>query len=149
MVLTGCGGYQHREWGASAEPPAGSPLQQLRRGQSVRLVAGGVRRSALFARLRHDSLVMTLDGRETVLAVSSVDSLWVRQDQGLTGAVTGGLMVGALFAVGLARLSRQEGGDAKPAGLLMAGAAGFTIGSFIGGVLGSAGSAWRQLVPGT
>ena len=147
MVLTGCGGYQHPEWGTPAEPPAASPLHQLRRWQSIRLVVGGVSRSARFAGLRPDSLVITFDGRESVHALSMVDSLWVRQDEALAGALTGGLMLGALFAVGVARLGAQEGGDVPPAGLLMAGAAGFTIGSFIGGVLGSAAVEWRQLVP--
>lgn len=135
-----------------AEPA--TVLARLRTGQTLRVrLHDGQRLQARLASVASEPPILRLAGRVLPIPPSTVDSLWVQGHATRTGALVGGIVLGAgSFALGawlcssFDQYSECSGSDwVAVAGF---GLAGTGVGALLGAGLGSLVPKWRLAHPG-
>jgi hypothetical protein len=83
----------------------------LRPGQTVRvLLADGQRFEGRLVAVDSSPLVLRFEGSHPVVALTAIDSLWLRRHSTRSGALVGGILVGGA-SFGLATALCELGGD--------------------------------------
>ena len=125
----------------AAQSTLDNAIGRLRPGQRVRLHSQtGQRAEGRFSVYETDSSVVQLAMRDTTIRFAMVDSLWVRRSRAMTGALIGGVALGAPSALlwSSACSSDECGGLAA-----ILTAAGTGAGVLLGAVIGAASSRWQ------
>ena len=97
-----------------------------------------------------DHLVLSAEPKALRVAATTIDTLWTRGASGKTGAIVGGLVLGALgVAVGAAWAENSTEHDAAGAGevMLVTGGVGLAGGALLGGLIGLAIPKWHRQYP--
>src|SRR4051794_20597888 len=94
-----------------------------------------------------DHLVLSADPEPLRIAATTIDTLWTRGNSGVTGAIVGGLVLGALgAAVGAAY--PEESTDATRGEVMpFAVGVGLAGGALLGGLIGLAIPKWHRQYP--
>ncbi len=123
----------------------------LRPGQTVRVwQADGQRFEGRLVAVDSSPLVLRFAGSHPVVALTAIDSLWVRRHSTRHGAIVGGILVGGGMFAGAATLCTlggdRDGCNAWPfvaGATLVAGGVGALLGAGVGGLFPK----WKRVEP--
>ena len=113
----------------SAQTPLDTVLNRLRPGQTIRVSTRDQGRTEV-----------RFGSRD--LAVTSIDSLWVRGRSTVTGAIVGGLALGAVAAA-IVSGACEPGADCSGVEVPAAAAVGLVGGALVGALIGSTMPRWK------
>src|SRR6266699_3604880 len=123
----------------------------LRPGQTVRVcLADGQRFEGRLVAVDSSPLVLRFAGSHPVVALTAIDSLWVRRHSTRSGALVGGILVGGA-SFGLATALCELGGDRDgcnqwgfvAGATLVGGGVGALLGAGVGGLFPK----WKRIEP--
>jgi hypothetical protein len=139
-----------------SDPPTVASIVNLdgvHRGATMKVKTAGKTSEGKVSGIRGDSLWLSSNGSRIGISIQTVDSAWTRERQiakgAAIGAVTGGLLFGALLAAaanGMCDIPKCDSSESIGAGLL-GGIVGAAYGSVIGAGAGLLVKRWKRWVP--
>ncbi len=122
----------------------------LRPGQTVRVwLANGQRFEGRLVAVDSSPLVLRFVESHAVVALTAIDSLWVRRHSTRSGAIVGGILVGGVIFAGVATLCTLGGDGNCDSWSSVAGAAlvGGGVGALLGAGVGGLFPRWKRIEP--
>ncbi len=129
------------------EPTEAVDFGQIKPGKVIRVrTQDGPRLEGRFLRMTPETLILVSAEAERTVPIVSIDSLWVRGNAAKTGAIVGGVGLGALsfgFLAALCEGLSETGGCDEWDKVVGYGVAGAGVGALLGAGIGSAIRKWR------
>jgi hypothetical protein len=123
----------------------------VRRGPVVRLRTDQARMTGKLLAAGNGVATLQAAGATRIVALSAVDTVWVRGRAVVTGAIVGGaagmVALGALTSVLASGLCESDCSNAGTEGALIGGAVGLGGGALLGAAIGAAIPRWKRRFP--